>query len=554
MNIAALTRHFFQDFFRLSFLDDAGEESFRRVIIGLLAGFVAFGLWLPRLYMGKYANAANEGSVERYRAMLLADQLLVISLPMFIVAFAMALVCHSLFPDETDYRILMPLPVSRLVIFSAKLLALLLFASLFIVTTNAAIGVPFSAVSTGRMATHYWPIRAVVQMTAGIVACTFAVSAIIAVQGLVVVLTPRAWLRSTSVIVQTLLVCGLVLLVPVILRLPAQATLLHARPAVFYLAPPVWFLGFQEFLLGNSEPYFVRLAVIASVGLAGVSGLAAGCYAIVYRRFDRVILRSEQKGSSGKSDAPYFDLASVRPEYRAVHAFTVKTLRRSGLHQLVFFGIAAAGLATAINSALNADSAEARRQTALWMPFVLIFASVLGLRQALLLPLNRHAAWIFRLTEDDRWRTHQLRVVEHVLITHAVLAPMTLVLPFQLMVLGARGTLLCLPLIFVMGLTLVEMILKRWQRIPFTCSYLPGKRPVTHEVLVLITAFLAFTSVGWGLAGRAVTRGSPIPVALLILLALAAAFRWLRIEGARNTPLEFEDELPESTYGLKLNS
>ena len=41
---AALTRHFFQDFFRLSFLDDAGEESFRRVIIGLLAGFVALGL------------------------------------------------------------------------------------------------------------------------------------------------------------------------------------------------------------------------------------------------------------------------------------------------------------------------------------------------------------------------------------------------------------------------------------------------------------------------------------------------------------------------------
>ena len=97
-----------QDFFRLSFLDDAGEESFRRMIIGLLAGFVGLGLWLPRLYMGKYAYLSSEGSIERYRAMLLAEQLMVISLPMFIVAFAMALVCHSVFPDETDYRILIP--------------------------------------------------------------------------------------------------------------------------------------------------------------------------------------------------------------------------------------------------------------------------------------------------------------------------------------------------------------------------------------------------------------------------------------------------------------
>jgi hypothetical protein len=512
---AALTRHFFQDFFRLSFLDDAGEESFRRVIIGLLAGFVALGLWLPRLYMGKYAYVSSQGSVERYRAMLLADQLLVISLPMFIVAFAMTLVCHSLFPDETDYRILIPLPVSRFAVFSAKLLALLLFASLFIVTTNAAIGVPFSAVSTGRLSTHYWPIRALAQVTAGMIACAFAVAFIVAVQGLVVVLTPRAWMRSTSVIMQTLLVCGLVLLLPLVLRLPA---------------------------------------LLAVSGFAAVSMLAAGCYAIVYRRFDRVILRSERRGSGDNADLPFHNLARfLRPEYSAVHGFTVRTLRRSGLHQLVFLGIAVEGLALAFNSALGARSAEARRQTALWMPFVLVFASVLGLRLALLLPLNRRAAWIFRLTEDDGRRSHQLRVVEHVLITHAVLVPMMVVLPFQLTALGVRATLRCLPIIVVMGVTLVEIILTRWHRIPFTCSYLPGKRPVTHELLVLMTAFIVFTTVGWGLAGHAVTTGSPALVALAILVTLAAGFRWLRLESAKNRPLEFEDELPESTYGLKLN-
>ena len=79
---ALLTRHFFQGFFRLSFLDDAGEESFKRAIAGALAGVVAFGLFLSRLYIRKYAGL----SADLYHVMLPADQLLMISVSMFTVA------------------------------------------------------------------------------------------------------------------------------------------------------------------------------------------------------------------------------------------------------------------------------------------------------------------------------------------------------------------------------------------------------------------------------------------------------------------------------------
>ena len=506
------------------------------------------------MYIGKYAAISSQGSFENYRALLVADQLLMIGLPMFIVALAMALVCHSLFPDETDYRILMALPVHRSEIFSAKVAALMLFATIFILTTNTAIGLPFSAVSTSRLATHYWPHRAVAQLTAGILGSVFAVAVIIAAQGLVVVLTPRAWLRGTSVAVQTLMVCTLVLLLPFLLGLPTQATRLHGGSLVFYLVPPAWFLGIQELILGNREPYFVRLALLGATGFLAVCTIAAGCYAAVYRRFDRVILRSERKKEKPGRRSFFGWSAFLRPEADAVHAFTVKTLRRSGLHQLVFLGLAAAGLAFTLNSVSDATSVESRRQAVLWGPFVLIFASVLGLRLALLLPLNRRAAWIFRLTEDDARRPYQLRVVEHVLITYAVLAPMMVLLPFQLAVLGVRATLMCLPIVLAMGLLLVEVILKRWHRIPFTCSYLPGKRPVALEALVLVHAFLLFTGLGWGLSGSAVAWSSPLPVTLLVVLALAFSLRRFRLQGARNRPLEFEDELPESTYGLKLNS
>jgi hypothetical protein len=131
---------------------------------------------------------------------------------------------------------------------------------------------------------------------------------------------------------------------------------------------------------------------------------------------------------------------------------------------------------------------------------------------------------------------------------------MVTLLPFQLAVLGVRDTLLCVPVIFVMGLLLVEIMLTKWHRIAFTCSYLPGKRPVTHEVIILITAFVVFTWAGVGLSGWTIARGVPPPIALVVLLAISAAFRWVRLQRARNTPLEFEDELPESSYGLKLNT
>lgn len=553
-----LTRHFFQDFFRLSFLDDAGEESFRRVIIGVLAGFIAVGLWLPRIFASKYGSLAGAGNSQAYFQELLADQLLMICLPMYIVAFVMSLVCHSLFPDETDYRILVPLPITRWTIFSAKLMALLLFSAIFIVTTSVAIGVPFSAISTGPLATQYWPIRATAQVTASILGSLFSVAAIITIQGLIVVLTPRRWLRTMSVVTQTALVCGLVLILPIALRVTGQGDYLQTRPAVLYLVPPMWFLGVQELALGNREDYFVRLAGIAFAGAALVGAIAVACYVIVYRRFDRVILRGETpkkgRGTRGKGRVPLSGRQVFRPEYSAVRFFTAATLRRSGLHQLVFLGVVAAGLALAMNAALGAVAENSRIAAVQWAPFVVIFAAVLGLRASLLLPAIRRAVWIFRLTERDERRKDQLAAVEHIFVLYGVVAPIVVALPAQLWVLGTGNTLLGVPVMLAMGIALVEVWLARWHRIPFTCTYLPGKRPVTHTFLLLLVSFSGFTTIGFALLGRVLTRQSVLPVVLGVLVIIGGVFRWLRLEIGENRPLEFEDEPPETSYGLRLNS
>ena len=58
---------------------------------------------------------------------------------MWFVAGAVALVGHSLFPDQTDFRILMAEPLSRLTIFASKLASLLLFVGLFVAGTHISL-------------------------------------------------------------------------------------------------------------------------------------------------------------------------------------------------------------------------------------------------------------------------------------------------------------------------------------------------------------------------------------------------------------------------------
>jgi hypothetical protein len=70
----------------------------------------------------------------------------------------------------------------------------------------------------------------------------------------------------------------------------------------------------------------------------------------------------------------------------------------------------------------------------------------------------------------------------------------------------------------------------------------------------LLVSFSFFTTGGGALLHSAAAYDSPMPIAVFVLAALAAAFRWVRTETNRNRPLEFEDELPDSTYGLQLNT
>ena len=74
------------------------------------------------------------------------------------------------------------------------------------------------------------------------------------------------------------------------------------------------------------------------------------------------------------------------------------------------------------------------------------------------------------------------------------------------------------------GLVFVHAVLLDWRRIPFTCSYLPGKRFIGHSALIGVAACLLFTVIASGLVRTALTsanQGLVIAGALIVIGLLA---------------------------------
>ena len=94
------------------------------------------------------------------------------------------------------------------------------------------------------------------------------------------------------------------------------------------------------------------------------------------------------------------------------------------------------------------------------------------------------------------------------------------------------------------SLPLVEMVLFSFQRIPFTSSYLPGRRPLVDVVLGYSLAAILYVSILAALIGTCTESGASTSILAAILLVV-----WYGLRHARRTSyeihrLEFE-ELPE---------
>lgn len=560
---ATLTRHFIAVILAPPLLTELGADYLRRTLASLVGMLLLAGVFLPSGFFKKYVDLTAEIRPDNFERALQSDTVLMIAIPMLIVGLLAVVMSPMLFLDETDYQVLTPLPVTRLQIFGARLCALAVVVVVGILAINAITSVWFPFVSGGRRAHHPLFLRIVAHGLAATAGSGWVVITVMAIQGWCLLLAPARWRRVVSVTVQGLVFLGLLLALPFVFRLPlVEITPRAIETTALGWLPPVWFYNLERWLLtaSVSEGARARIAVIALAAAATLVVVSCGW---LYRSAERLAGFSGAARSGGSRGFDVLGWAQrrqlVAPETSAVLVFSILGVLRSRLHQIVLLLIAGVGLALLIAQLMTVSDdlafATSRPPTvvhaALAAPLLVGLSITIALRTVFLLPLDRDASWMVRLTEVPARRAAALDGVAHVLRCAAVVPAIVTALALQPWALGARAV-PAAALTLLAVLVLVEGVLLDWARVPYTCSYLPGKRVMAYTLGVLFAAYAVFVYLG----AQSIRWGALHPSRTLVvgglLVATFAALRRARMRTWGVHPLEFEDVDPAAPQALGL--
>lgn len=549
-----LTRHFLSRMFD-------GEWSSERGTWQTLAAWV-FGLLLPSGMLivkegsfdfadaAKYRRLSELASPEPFRAAAVADELSLLVLILAVTGLIALLVWQSLFPGQRDYLALAGLPVRARQVFLGRFGAVLLFSTALVAVMNVlpSILAPIEFGGAWQKNPSYLA-NFTAQAVASGLECFFIFFAIVALQGILLnALTGRAFAR-VSVYVQGTLIAALMFAA---LRsgsiqdwTPADIARL---PEIGRWIPPVWFLGLHEWLLGDRDPFFAAMAGRAMLGAAAAVGLAALMYLVSYRRYRRLLVEAPAARTRSRMPWSLLDLLSREPRQQAVMQFMAKTLARSRSHRMVWLAYIGGAVALLLNSSIIDGALLARGRN--WhqaLKFLVLFwplacSAVLlpGFRHVLRIPAELRANWIFQLTESQG-RAQWMRAVERFVIVYAIAPVYLLLAPAAIRVVGWPIALRMTVLQVLVTMLAFEILFYSWQQLPFTCSYVPGKRPLAG----IVGGYILALGAAVPMLTYFIASGAQFPPLFVIMFLMFGAgwlkARQLRREGWGEAGLLYED-------------
>jgi hypothetical protein len=387
----------------------------------------------------------------------------------------------------------------------------------------------------------------------------FAALAVVAIHGLLVLFAPRGRLMAFSGVVRSFLIGVLMLTLPLIQRLPSTATAFASEAWWLPWLPPAWFVGLERWLMGDDR--YATLAAEAAVATVLVLIVSVSSYLLLYRRFDQVMLQPASSHSGGRWSRSVEDWVGWPPVRHAIRRFVSITIRRSVLHQGLIIGLLAAAGGLVLHRVLSANWSEplvtrGRSSvilTLLWAPMAMMCVAIPAMRLALSVPLDIRSNWVFRMTEDVAARAEVSAANVRTVFMLGVSLPLALMGPVQWWMLGssAVGIIVIEALI---GWLVVEWVMADWSRIPFTCSYIPGKGFVARMFVKGFATYVLFTTVTTLILRISLAGPMVMLVVALTAGSAAGALRMHRKSNIAHTPLVFDDELPREINPLCLNA
>jgi hypothetical protein len=476
-----------------------------------------------------------------------------ISTMMLVAGLITVVSWDSIFPDRRDIMVLAPLPVRPGMILAAKISASASLLGIALLALNTAPGLvgPFLLGQLHPSIFGFFQVLAAYWITM-IAATLFLYFAVLTFQGVCSLILPRRLFLRLSALLQ---LAAFGLFISVYFLEPALGTLpeLLAPQSQHVLAvsPQFWFLGMLNQINGTLPPDLTWLAHRAWIALAIVITGAAVSLLLSYFRTMKATIESPDlvPGTGGLHWTPRF--GGLRS---AIAIFSFRSLARSRQHRVVyafFMAIVTAIGITCLRREIYAPAPEPLSSDFLLPTLLMMSLTVLGLRCVFALPTSLNANWILRTTQlrpNDKY----IGATRNTMLLFAVV-PMLIVVallglnyrPWQ----QVAGHLILLALF---GCAFVEIALVKFDKVPFTCSFLPGKANVQAVFWGAVVIWIMLSLLAGAFEMSALLHLSKFLTTAGSLVAIIAAVGIYNRVRARSAVLYFEEVDPEIMTRLNL--
>ncbi len=495
---AVLWRTFFAQFFSSETV--SSDVQLRNVMSGVVAFLLVPGIVLVIElffdYQGVVIRAIRLQQFERVTDTLEWVEFVFVTYSMVTVGFIAVFEWDRLGFDRRDAMVLGPLPLRAPGVVAAKIAALSTFLLIAALAVNLPDAVVFAFATADRLGSAALAWHFAGHLTATVSAAAFVFAGLVAVRGAAGLVAGPRLAAAAGTVMQFLFVVALlvvVILSPYVVRLPHRELV---NPVVTGWLPSAWFMAVFEWIRGSPRAGIVDLSSRALVGLPTVLASAVCVSVAGYRReMRRALSPVAAPGGAGRASLVRWlahRAAGRSRRARASADFILFTLARSRPQQALIAVNLAAGVAIVLAGLATRRGTfaalAAPRAALLWTPYLLTYATAVGLRASWFVPSELPAAWTFYVTGGETARDHWCAVrasTTAVLVLVAAAGSLTL-LPFvnwRVVLWTALGATL-------MSVILAEALASTIAFVPFTCAYEPGHAKLrTRWPLYLIGLF-----------------------------------------------------------------
>lgn len=481
---------------------------------------------------------------------VLQKALSLISGTMLIVGLVTVVSWDTIFPDRRDAMVLGPLPVTPGTILGAKLAASGALLGVAVLALNFGLGTVLPIVTGGsllgilRAAFAWWFTMAA--------ATVFLYGAVLAVQGWTALMLPRRMFLRLSAVLQLALFA---LLLTAWIFQPNIPNLVGRAEIGAWTGhwPACWFLCLMLQLDGRlpaEHAWMTQRAWIAlGLSIAGAGTSLLLCY---FRTMKRTVEEPDLlPGGRGRR----IGMKWGNSLQTAIVQFSARSLARSKQHRVVYAFFLAITFALAVSTVEGVVRGRAVRpltQEFLMPTLAMMCLAIVGLRSIFSLPVSLKANWVLQVTQL-RPSEEYIAATRRALLVMSAAPVWVVAAALSLCFRPWPAVLEHLTILGLVGWILTEMSLIGVSKIPFACSYLPGKANIQY----MFWGFaVVFVPIAMGLAHEEMLgfSASRTFAALAAALASLAVGLWVwNRRAARSAVLYYEEQEPVVIMTLGLS-